>query len=299
MISSAPTPRPSPSPRASLSPEHRPTPSRSLARRPHPSLALFALASALAACSPHADAPPAASQTAATSAPLPPATLGGTNAAGTPGAESAPGAAGTTGATGAADAAGATGPTGATGGADAGVSPSGEVCASSIDEAALAPVLKAVGEALAKRDGAALAKQAHPTKGVRFSPYASVDKGSDVVLKPGELGSALTNPKTRTWGSYDGSGAPIKLTFAKYFQAFVYDKDFVRLGTYSRGRTLQTGNTTSNLCESYPGAAFVEYHMPGTDPRYGGMDWASLRLVFEASAGKVYLVGVVHDQWTI
>jgi hypothetical protein len=29
------------------------------------------------------------------------------------------------------------------------------------------------------------------------------------------------------------------------------------------------------------------------------MDWQSLRLVFEETAGNWYLVGIVHDQWTI
>ncbi|HEU4408181.1 MAG TPA: hypothetical protein VFS43_23160 [Polyangiaceae bacterium] len=200
------------------------------------------------------------------------------------------------GATGAAGRAGAGGTAGAAGGP---ASPSGEACASSIDDAALAPVLKAVGDGLAKRDMASLAAQAHPAKGVRFSPYAHVDKGSDVVLKPAELSSAMADPKVRTWGTHDGSGDPIKLTFAKYFQTFVYDRDFVRTGQYARGRTIRTGNTKSNICETYPGAAFVEYHVPGSDPRYNGMDWASLRLVFEASGGKIYLVGVVHDTWTI
>ncbi len=29
------------------------------------------------------------------------------------------------------------------------------------------------------------------------------------------------------------------------------------------------------------------------------MDWCSLRLVFEKWGAQYYLVGVVHDQWTI
>jgi hypothetical protein len=29
------------------------------------------------------------------------------------------------------------------------------------------------------------------------------------------------------------------------------------------------------------------------------MDWRSLRLVFEEQGGSWYLVGIVHDQWTI
>jgi len=29
----------------------------------------------------------------------------------------------------------------------------------------------------------------------------------------------------------------------------------------------------------------VEYHFPGIDPQYGGLDWRSLRLVFQQSGG--------------
>jgi hypothetical protein len=29
------------------------------------------------------------------------------------------------------------------------------------------------------------------------------------------------------------------------------------------------------------------------------MNWASLRLVFERSGNKWYLVGISHDEWTI
>ncbi|HEU4537433.1 MAG TPA: hypothetical protein VFS00_25115 [Polyangiaceae bacterium] len=191
---------------------------------------------------------------------------------------------------------GAGGATGA--GASAGAPPGGEACASRVDDAALTAALKPVGEALAGRDLAALARAAHPTKGVRFSPYAYVDPSGDRVLKPHELAAAMGDPKAYTWGSYDGSGDPIRLTFRAYFDKFVYDRDFVRLGQVSRNRTIRTGNTKSNLCERYPGAAFVEYHLPG-DPKAQGMSWASLRLVFEATPGGVYLVGVVHDQWTI
>jgi len=43
----------------------------------------------------------------------------------------------------------------------------------------------------------------------------------------------------------------------------------------------------------------VEYHFPGIDPQYGGLDWRSLRLVFQQSGGEWYLVGIIHDQWTI
>jgi (p)ppGpp synthase/HD superfamily hydrolase len=43
----------------------------------------------------------------------------------------------------------------------------------------------------------------------------------------------------------------------------------------------------------------VEYHFSGFDPKYEGMDWRSLRLVFEEKDNIWHLVGIIHDQWTI
>ncbi len=59
------------------------------------------------------------------------------------------------------------------------------------------------------------------------------------------------------------------------------------------------GNSIDNSQEYYPGAMVVEYHFPGFDPQYGGLDWASLRLVFQEFEGRWVLVGIIHDEWTI
>ena len=64
-------------------------------------------------------------------------------------------------------------------------------------------------------------------------------------------------------------------------------------------QTVGQGNTINNIIEVYPEAVVVEYHFEGFDPQYAGMDWRSLRLVFEESGGTWYLVGIVHDEWTI
>ena len=54
------------------------------------------------------------------------------------------------------------------------------------------------------------------------------------------------------------------------------------------------------MAKILPGRAMVvEYHFPGFDPQYGGLDWASLRLVFQEFEGRWVLVGIIHDEWTI
>jgi len=153
-------------------------------------------------------------------------------------------------------------------------------------------------EALRDRDMARLAALAHPTRGVRFSPYAFVSQ-ADVVLMPAQLETALSDPTVYLWGAYDGTGDPISLTFAAYYEQFVYSHDFAAAPQVGYNQIIGRGNTINNCFDFYPGAFVAEYHFPGFNPAYGGMDWVSLRLVFQQEDGVWYLVGIIHDQWTI
>lgn len=153
--------------------------------------------------------------------------------------------------------------------------------------------------ALKERDWSALAKAAHPEKGVRMSPYVYVDTKQDVVLTR-EAIQQLPNDKTvRTWGAYDGSGEPIQLTFAEYYDKFLYNHDYAKPEKSAYDEAIGKGNTANNIKEVYPGSHFVEYYFSGFDPAVKGMDWASLILVFEEKGGAWYLTGAVRNQWTI
>jgi len=43
----------------------------------------------------------------------------------------------------------------------------------------------------------------------------------------------------------------------------------------------------------------INGYFPSFNPDYAGMDWKSLRLVFEQYEGRWYLVGIINNQWTI
>lgn len=144
-----------------------------------------------------------------------------------------------------------------------------------------------------------LSKLVHPKKGVRFTPYGHIDIDNDVVLSANEIKNILADSKLFTWGRYDGTGEPIEKPFMEYFDEFVYDRDFMNAEEVAKNEYIGTGNTINNLETVYPDAEFYEYHFSGFNPEYAGMDWVSLRLVFEEYEGKWYLVGIVHDEWTI
>ena len=149
------------------------------------------------------------------------------------------------------------------------------------------------------KDAVKLSRLAHPTKGIRFSPYAYVNVKQDMVRKASQMRTFFRTTRRYLWGSYDGSGEPIDLTPAAYYKRFIYEHDFAKAKQIGYNKTLGQGNTPHNSGQVYPGATIVEYHFPGFDPQYGGMDWRSLRLVFERKGNVWYLVGVIHAEWTI
>lgn len=154
-------------------------------------------------------------------------------------------------------------------------------------------------DALKRQDMEALADLVHPEKGVRFTPYTYVSPDNDVVVKKEEIITLLEDSEKRTWGVYDGIGDPIELTPKEYFEKFVYNHDFSTAEEIGYNENLSSGNMIVNQFEVYERPIVVEYYFPGFDEQYSGLDWASLRLVFEEYEGEWYLVGIIHSQWTV
>ncbi|AIQ16355.1 hypothetical protein H70357_06410 [Paenibacillus sp. FSL H7-0357] len=157
-----------------------------------------------------------------------------------------------------------------------------------------------VMKALKNSDMESLAAWVHPDKGVRFSPYAYVDPKKDLVFTRDKLEGVMKDNTKYEWREFAGSGELIELTFAEYFKQFVYDADFAGDAEIALNKGLGQGTTVNNINEVYPKEThdFVEYHIDGIDPSVEGMDWRSLRLVFEKMGEDRALVGIVHDQWT-
>lgn len=151
--------------------------------------------------------------------------------------------------------------------------------------------------ALKNKNMKALSALVHPTKGVRFSMAAYVDTQKDLTFRRQDVLKLYSLP-AYVWGQADGSGDDVKLKFDGYYKRYVYDNDFARAPVVVYNKVVSRGNTICNIPEAYPNGRFVEYHFPGTK-KYDGMNWASLRLVFEKSGREWYLVGVSHDEWTI
>lgn len=144
-----------------------------------------------------------------------------------------------------------------------------------------------------------MAEYVHPDKGVRFTPYTYVSTEHDVVFYPEAARNLFSDENQYLWGSYDGTGWDILLTPAEYYDRFVYSHDFANAPQVGYNEFLSFGNMLENQFEVYPDAVIVEYYFPGFEAQYEGMDWKSLRLVFEQHQGSWKLVGIIHNEWTI
>ncbi|HHV28768.1 GerMN domain-containing protein [Acetivibrio mesophilus] len=156
-------------------------------------------------------------------------------------------------------------------------------------------------KAIKEKDMEKLASLVHPMKGVLFSPYSHIELEKHKVFTKDQIIGLLESGEVYTWGEYDGSGHPIELTFAQYYDRFIYDHDFENVEIVSYNEIKPYGNTIVNILDIYPDGKFIEYYFPGTaqpEP-YDSADWASLRLVFEEYDGQWYLVCIAHGQWTI
>lgn len=165
-------------------------------------------------------------------------------------------------------------------------------------EASVRARATAAVHALKAKDFATVASLAHPAKGVRFSPYAFVDTARHVVLDPATIRLGFANTKTYLWGHTSGKGDPMEWTFEQFYTRQLYNKDYAASKDVGYERHPQRGNSIDNSATAYPQGRSVDYYIPSTDPNTT-LDWGALRLVFEEQGGTWYLVGVIHDEWTI
>jgi len=154
-------------------------------------------------------------------------------------------------------------------------------------------------KALSTKNADAIADLVHPTQGVRFTPYTYVSLEGDLVFSQKEMRSIFDDQKVYLWGYYDGSGEPINLTPSQYYEKFIYVEDYANAKQVGYNKVLSSGNALENQFEVYNKPIVVEYYFPGFNPDYDGMDWRSLRLVFELYQNEWKLVGIINNQWTI
>ena len=164
------------------------------------------------------------------------------------------------------------------------------------------PLLNAactVVRALRQKDYSTVASFVHPDRGVTFTPYSTVNPESDLAFSREQIMNLTQNTAVYTWGSVDGHGGPIEMTIEQYFERYVFNADYSQAPRIGVDQVMMHGNALENLADSYPQGRFVDFCFPQLTQKGDGLDWCSLKLVFEPGDSNWLLVGVVHGEWTI
>ena len=157
----------------------------------------------------------------------------------------------------------------------------------------------AVNRALKERHYDVVASYVHPDRGVTFTPYSTVDFETDLNFNADQVRNLEQDETIYAWGITDGRGSLIEMTMSQYFSQYVYNTDYTQASMIGIDQIMISGNALENVSDAYPGCRFVDFSIPGLDAANGGMDWCSLRLVFEPGDIQWLLVGIIHGQWTI
>ena len=145
-------------------------------------------------------------------------------------------------------------------------------------------------QTLKSQDYAGLSAYVHPSYGVQFTPYSTVQSDRDLRLSAQQIAALGSDTTRHTWGVTDGSGEPIRMSGTEYFARYVFNVDYTQAPVIG---------IDTVMADSYPGCRFVEYHFPGINPQNKGFDWCSLKLVFSPCQDSWRLVAMIHSEWTI
>jgi len=150
-----------------------------------------------------------------------------------------------------------------------------------------------------------LKKYLHPKKGARITLDGYIREDYDVILKPSELDYLLENETKLLWGYSDGKGDPINLSVLGFFKEY-FSYDFTDSDSVVNEIRQGGSNSIDNLTEIYPNKDFVNYYIPYASTyldegveKPQTLDWHALNLVFDEYQGKIYLIGIIKDNWTI
>lgn len=146
-------------------------------------------------------------------------------------------------------------------------------------------------------DYVSLSQLVHPEYGIYFSPYSNINLTSNQWFSSDMLAMIDKVEEPFVWGVYDGSGEPISMTADEYFARFVYDRNFAGAPTVTIDRIAKSGNSLENTVELFPGCRFVDFYIPAQSE--DALDWSLLRLIYEEYDGALYLVAIVHNEYTV
>jgi hypothetical protein len=155
-----------------------------------------------------------------------------------------------------------------------------------------------VMDLIKNKDMAGLSTYVDPSQGLYFVPLIHINTTFDQKFTATEVAMLDQDATIYDWGYYYG-GPPetsIMMDFNEYYDEFIYDKDYINASSIGVNTVISWGLIIDNI-EEFPNAEYLEFYIQGAE-HANGFYWQSLKLVFEESAGQLYLIGIVHGQWS-
>ncbi len=160
----------------------------------------------------------------------------------------------------------------------------------------LARLASGVADCIAREDYETLSQYVHPVYGLVFSPYSTVNLGSNQCFTPQRVAAADKDKTVYVWGVKYGSNEPIQLTTRQFFAEILYDQDYAKAPVMGFNTVLRSGNALENVTAAFPGSQFVDLCFPPSSGE--GTDWRILRMVFEDYEGTMKLSALIHSEYT-
>lgn len=155
-------------------------------------------------------------------------------------------------------------------------------------------LLSQLEEAIADEDGELLAELVHPDRGLRLRLNWW---NEEIIVRGDDIGRLFVDDTAYDWGTEDGSGLPIRGSFAAVVMPRL-ELDLLDAGewTCDEGLFGPTAGTTV-LPEGYEAVRFYSAHRPA--PADVEFDWGTWLIGVERWQGRYYLSYLVHYRWEI
>ncbi len=159
-------------------------------------------------------------------------------------------------------------------------------------------VAKEVLLALKNKDYATL-ENLTSSQGLSWNEYPTLDLSKNDISKA-EISNIPTNSQKYLFGYTDGKGDPINLTIAEYLSKWIYNADYLNADEIGINKILDGGtNSMNTILEKAGNRTVVAFYFKGFDPKFGGLDWTTLYLVFDLENDEYKLRGIAKNNWTI
>lgn len=159
-------------------------------------------------------------------------------------------------------------------------------------------VAKSVLIALKNKDYTSLENLAS-SQGLSWNEYPSLDLSKNDIVKT-EISNIPTNSQKYLFGYTDGRGDPINLTISEYLNKWIYNQDYINADEVVINKVADGGtNSLNTIIKDAGDRTVVAFHFKGFDPKYEGMDWTTIYLVFDLENGEYKLRGIAKNNWTI